>query len=169
MRASSIPVIVAVLVLAACERSAGPPPGDPATAPTTVPAASKAGWRLEDSAASGVVLMNMDESGETLLRLACRRTPPGSLYAELPGFARIDSEDRLTIGAGGELAVLVVSMEGSAVGLRAEGQPQPKFVAAVAEGRPLAVSYGSRQISLGAPAQQDRSTFAAACGEQTAS
>jgi hypothetical protein len=155
---------LAVIVLAACgrpadtRRPAEPPP------PPQVQSEALAGpsWTLQASAASGAALVHSDAAGEEVMRLACRRRP-SDLYAALPGITRIDSEDRLTLGAGDQLAVLVVSMDGPAQGLRAEGSRDPAFLAALAEGRPIAASYGARRILLPPPPAGVRTAFAAGC------
>lgn len=151
--------VLAAAALAACE---APPPPTDAGAETARPAVAqpRPAWTLETSAA-GVALIRREASGAEVFRLLCPRS--GDLYAELPGLTRIGSEDRLTLGAGDQLAVLVVSMEGADQGLRATGARDPAFLAALSRGQPLAISYSSHQLALGAPPPDARAAFLASC------
>jgi len=123
-----------------------------ASAPAT-PAAEQP-WTLE-----GAALVRR-EGRAPVFRLVCAGR---ELHAELPGVARISSEDRLTVGAGDRLVVLVVSMEGAEQGIGAAGPHEPDFLAALAQGAPLAASYGARQMALGIPAAEPRAQFVAEC------
>ncbi|HEY8574414.1 hypothetical protein [Phenylobacterium sp.] len=118
------------------------------------------GWNVEP-AGDGVALVRREASGAEAFRLVCLTS--GELYAELPGLTRIGSEDRLTLGAGDQLAVLVVSMDGPAQGLRATGAREAGFLESLGRGAPLAVSYSARQLAPGAPPAELRAAFVAAC------
>lgn len=172
MRRGRCVAVLAGVLLASCG-PAGPAPETPdAVAPKAAgpaPAAASAvaagpRWRLESPAAGGAALVHAGADGREVLRLACRPDAPG-LQAEVPGIVRVGSEDRLTLGAGAEpeLAVFVVSMAGPDQGLRATGQAQPAFVAALAEGGEVRVSYGARQLSLPPPPRGAGAAFAARC------
>jgi hypothetical protein len=150
-----------LIALAACAEQADRDP-PPAKEPDAALPGPTARWSLQASATSGSALVRFDETGAEVFRLACRRAPDG-LYAEAPAVMRIGSEDRLTLGAGDQLAVLVVSMEGPDQGLRAEGALQAEFIEALAAGRPLALSYGARQAAFGTVPSDTGSAFARAC------
>lgn len=164
MRPSNCAAALVVFVLASCGPTAQKPKApDRNAAPVSVGKAEPR-WNLENSATAGTSLVHSDAAGQEVLRVVCRFNPP-ELYAAVPGINRVGSEDRLTVGAGAELAVFVVSMEGPDRGLRATGQPQPEFVAALAAGREIGVSYGSRQLMLPAPTREIGTTFAARCAD----
>lgn len=158
------PAVLAVIALAACGRPDETSSVRTAAAPDQPAVQTGPAWTLETSATAGTALVHRDAGGAEVFRLACRRGPP-DLYATLPGLTRIDSEDRLTLGAGDQLAVFVVSMEGPAQGLRAEGARDPAFLAALTSGGPIAASYGARQVSLPPPPADARAAFAAGCRE----
>lgn len=153
---------LAVIACGACDNRAGSPPAA-ASAPSQAAAARQPTWRLQTSATAGAALVYTDADDAELLRLACRRSP-ADLYAALPTFTRIASEDRLTIGVGEALATLVVSMEGPDTGLIATGQPQRAIMAPLLEGKPVGVSYGARQLMLQAPPRPVSQAFVEACG-----
>ena len=155
---------LAVIALAACGRPDETIPARKAATPDQPAVQTGPAWTLETSATAGTALVHQDAGGAEVFRLACRRGSPG-LYAALPGLTRIDSEDRLTLGAGDQLALFVVSMEGPAQGLRADGARDPAFLAALTRGGPIAASYGARQISLPPPPAEARAAFAAGCRE----
>ncbi|HVI34400.1 hypothetical protein [Phenylobacterium sp.] len=165
MRAGRCVAALAGLVLAAC----GPAAQAPATPETPEPkaaapvAVAEPRWSLETPAAGGAALVHADAGGREVLRVGCR-PDRRELQAAVPGIARIGSEDRLTLGAGTELAVFVVSMAGPDQGLRATGQPQPGFVEGLAEGREVGVSYGARQLTLPGAPRDVAAAFAARCG-----
>lgn len=160
---------LAGLLLASCgpgapEPQASAPNAAPALPAPALPAPAEPRWTLETSATAGTALVRADAAGGEVLRVACRANPP-ELYAAVPGVQRIGSEDRLTLGAGPELAVFVVSMDGPPEGLRATGQFQPAFIDALAAGRDVGVSYGARQMTLPPPPRETASAFAAKCAE----
>jgi len=129
-----------------------------APAPSSAPPAVQP-WSLEGQA------LVRREGGALVFRLVC---VGGELQAELPGVARISSEDRLTLGAGDQLAVLVVPMTGSDVGIRASGAREDAFIAALAHGAPIGASYGAQQLAFGTPAAEPRAQFLASCAAKSA-
>lgn len=160
-------IAVAVVAITGCGESEKSPrvQSNGQAAPTSSPAPAESQWTMQASATAGAAIVLTDEGGKEVFRLACRRSP-ADLYAAVPLLRRVGSEDRLTLGAGDELAVLVVSMEGPEEGLRATGARQPAFVSALAEGRAISFAYGQRQITLPPLRLDVRTDFAAACQDQ---
>ena len=127
-------------------------------------AASAPTWKLEVSATAGTALVHTGSDGVEVMRLACRRSP-ADLYAALPTFTRINSEDRLTIGVGEALSPLFVSMDGPDAGLTATGLPLPAMMEALLAGSSVGVSYGARQLTLPSPPRAISEAFVEACGK----
>jgi hypothetical protein len=119
---------------------------------------------MQASATAGAAIILLDDRGVEQLRVACR-VGPADLHVAAPVFEMIESEERFTLGAGSELATLVVSPEiPSGRGVEATGPLPPAFIDAVAEGREIGASYGARQIGpMAAPPAEIRLAFAAAC------
>ena len=156
MRASAFSALL--LALGACTPEEPETPAAAADAPSP--------WSLQASATAGAAIILSDDTGAERLRIACRRNP-AELYVSAPAFTRIGSEERLTLGAGDELATLVVSQE-TPPGrpLEAVGQLSADFVDAFAAGRAIAASYGASAIGPApSPPPHLRASFAAACRE----
>lgn len=156
----------ATLGLAACQERAAHPEPAPAAPAQAPPAAEQPAerWSLQASAAAGAAVILSDASGERL-RIACRRNP-ADLFVSAPALTPIGSEERLTLGAGDELAVLVVEQglpEGAP--LQAVGAMSPAWVEAMAAGRPVAVSYGAQQVKAPELPADVRAAFAQGCRE----
>jgi hypothetical protein len=148
---------LAVLACAACDQVAtSERPVDP---PSPEPAAPQSAWALDEKDSA---LVHRDAAGAEVLRLTCGPRP-AELHTALPGFTRVASEDRLTLGIGDELANMVVSMEGPDLGLIASGQPPSAILAPLAAGAPVGVSYGARQMMLDGPPPEVGAAFAAGC------
>jgi hypothetical protein len=168
-------LVMTTLALTACgqERAAAPAAQPPASSPrptaspalpATPPPAPASPWSLQVSAAAGVAIVLADEAGGERMRIACRRNP-NDLHVSAPAFRKIGSEERLTLGAGDELATLVV-VQGAPAGapLQAAGELPPAFVEALSQGRQVTASYGASTIGpIDPPADQIRSAFVAAC------
>lgn len=148
-----------MVALAAC--------GEPE--PPTAPAAAgfpSGPWSLHASGAAGTAVVLSDETGAVRLRIACRRNP-AELHVEAPAFSRINSEERLTLGAGDELAVLAASPgtpDGAPVS--AAGSIPGAFVDALESGLPIGAAYGASYLrDLPPLPARERRRFAAACRE----
>lgn len=154
-------------LLAGCGRapdnsSAGDPP--PAGAPAEPSGA--AGWGLQSSG-EGVALELLAD-GRPALRLSC---PAGrsQLVVNVAAFEPIGSEERLSIGSGGEALALVADSRGDRQrgGVTAEG-PVPGNLAALVAG-PVSASYGSQSSGPHeAPAANLAAAFVAACSTGSA-
>lgn len=153
--------MIAVVLLSACgrEQPAEPPPsGDGATA-TAAP-----GWTLA-AGGEGAALTLLDGSGAAAIRLLC---PAGThrLLVNVPALRPVGSEERLSIGSGGEVVALVADSRGDSErgGVSGTG-PVPDSLARILAG-PLAVNYGAQNSGPhAAPPPQQARAFAAACAE----
>ena len=98
-------------------------------------------WTLS-SGSEGAVL-SVAAAGRTALRLAC---PPGAgrLRANVPQFAPVASEERLSLGQGGEVVALVADTSGDAMlgGVSADA-PVPANLRGLLSGH-VSASYGTR-------------------------
>jgi hypothetical protein len=147
--------LISVLSLTACE---APPIASQAVSPSgdrTSP------WTMQISA-SGAAIVHTDAAGE-VVRLACR-TAPDDLYVEITGIEPIGSEDRLTVGAGGQVGALVADLTYGGPGVVASGIVPDGFLAAVAVGEPIGLAYGATYVTLPALDTDMGAQFAAACG-----
>ena len=153
------------LILAGCGREAAraPEAGPPAAPAPSIPAAALS-WGLQSSATAGAALVHADEVGAEVLRIACRRNP-ADVHVEAAKLERIDSEERVTLGAGTELLTLVATPgtpEGVAV--TATGQLTPAFLEAVERGDRISVAYGATQFGpLPSVPDAVRAAFVTAC------
>lgn len=155
---------IAALLVAACSEGGEP---EPRTTSGTTSTAAAGGegrrWDLQSSG-EGVALALLD-GDRTIVRLFC---PAGKhrLLVNLPGFRPVGSEERMSIGSGGEVAVLVADSRGDPQrgGVSATG-PVPDNLAALIAG-PVSVNYGAQDSGPhpAIPAQSARA-FAAACAE----
>lgn len=165
-----IAVAGAGLLLAACgreeERAPEAPPvlEVPPAASVATPAQAAEAWSLDASATAGTAAVLSYPGGAERLRIACRRSP-AELYVEAPTIARIGSEERLTLGAGDELATLVAQVVDAPpeAPLTARGTLPAAWIEAMAAGRPLAVTYGATSLSLPPLPADTRAAFAEAC------
>lgn len=167
---STAAAAVALLLAVACSDRAPPEAGDdssPAAAspePAEAPAAGAPGWNLQSSG-GGVALALLGGSGEALVRLFC---PAGRqvLLVNVPEFKPVGSEERMSLGSGGQVVVLVADSSGDPQrgGVSAAG-PTPDNLAALIGG-PVAVNYGAQDSGPHpAPPAQAARAFAAACGK----
>jgi uncharacterized membrane protein len=117
------------------------------------------------SGSEGATLLLNDAGGEPRIRLFC---PAGAnrLVVNVPAFAPIASEERMTFGSGGEAATLVADSGGDPQrgGVSATG-PVPDDLARLVAGE-IAVNYGAQDSGPHpAPSQQQARAFAAACAD----
>ena len=169
--------IAAALLLSACGEPATAPtpapepvPG-PATAPAQEPAATHdpaapgapapavLGWS-HDSSGEGNALVLREDNAD-VLRIACIRGK--GLVVHSDGFKHVDSEERMSVGAG-NTAVTLVATADSDGRVKGEGPIDQDFVRAVGEGRKIAVNYGYQNIGPFIGPREDLATqFAAGC------
>jgi len=179
-----IPAVIAAaaMLLAACgsrdDRSAAMT-GNEAEAPLAsngaFPAApAKAGressaarWALQ-SGDEGVALALPTESGGVAIRLVCP-SGLGRLLVNVPAFGPVASEERLSLGSGGEVVALVAEARGDRRrgGVSATGAVPGNLAALI--GGPLSASYGAQSSGPHpAPPQALSRAFVAACREPAA-
>lgn len=160
-------VAAGVLLASGCSddgRQRSPEPGaDNGSAANGSDTADAPNWDLQSSG-EGVALALLD--GErTIVRLFC---PAGQnqLLVNVPGFEPIGSEERMSVGSGGEVTVLVADSRGDPQrgGVSASG-PVPDDLAALIAG-PFSANYGAQDSGPhpAVPSQSARA-FAAACAE----
>lgn len=160
MKLPALPAIAAAL-LAGCGRA----PEDSAS-PTAAPAEA-GGWDLRSSG-EGVTLA-LASGGGAALRLSC---PAGrrQLTVTVAAFEPIASEERLSIGSGGDAHALVADSRGDGKrgGVTASG-PVPANLAALLAG-PVSASYGAQASGPHeAPPADLAAAFVAACSAASAS
>ena len=154
MRAATF--LLALLALGACEQPAAPTP-QPAPAP---PATPEPGWTLNVTG-TGLALAH-GPADRVDLRLFCRRD--GQFGAEAPLLSPIASEERFSLGAGGDAFVLVAAPVEGAAGVSAEGPIEEGLLAAIESGQPVGASYGAHTVGpLAAPPADMRASFVSSC------
>ncbi|GGZ60591.1 hypothetical protein GCM10008101_13170 [Lysobacter xinjiangensis] len=172
MRLSAVAAFALVPLLAGCGRTDAPdastdaarPPAAPAVAPPAVAAPS---WRLA-SGSEGTSLAVENASGRTLLRAWCK-SGEDRLRVNVPDFAAIASEERMSFGQGGEVMALVADAAGDAArgGVSAE-TPVPSNLRTLLSGA-VTATYGA-QISGPHPVPPPAlvSDFVVACASRGA-
>lgn len=169
MRSTAAAALI-LLLAGACSSGSPPDSGDNASAvaaPRKQAGSATAGearWNLQSSG-EGVALALLDGSGKTMVRLFC---PAGShrLLVNVPSFTPVGSEERMSLGSGGEVVALVADSSGDAQrgGVSATG-PVPDSLALLIGGGP-AINYGAQNSGPHpAPPGQAVRAFAAACSE----
>ena len=169
MRIAAMLISLSVL-LGACGR--GDPAAQNEVAAETVgnkaseraAAPGAAGWDLQSSG-EGVALALLGAGGQTAVRLFC---PAGThrLIVNVPAFRPVGSEERMSLGSGGDAVALVADSRDDAQGggVSATGPVPDNLFALI--GGPVAVNYGSQNSGPHpAPRVQSTRAFAAACGE----
>jgi hypothetical protein len=156
-------VLVTSMLLAGC----GPEPSAPASAPTVTPSATPDpnGWAFAIGKNS-VELAWMTESAPNTspLRLVCARGV--GIMVEAATLKPIASEERLSIGVGDEPIALAAVVAATAHGtvIRATGPADETFLAALAAGGPVVVSYGVQHYGpLASPGEAVRRAFTETC------
>lgn len=163
----SLPAVALLALLAGCSRTAAPDaaaPGAPvaATPVEAPPAAPETAWRLA-SGSEGTALVVEDAAGHAALRAWCARGD-GRLRVNVPAFAPVASEERMSFGQGGEVIALVAGAAGDTTrgGVTAE-TPVPANLRALLSG-PVSASYGAQASGPHpAPAPELVARFVAAC------
>ena len=124
------------------------------------------GWIKGAGGPASESLSYSDGTGGLLLSLACL-ADPARLQVTAPRLTPIESEERLTLGVGDRLAVMVAGpatrLGGSGSGVTAEAPLDANLVAAMSGGD-FAVSYGADIIEIDQPPADDLLTsFANGC------
>lgn len=130
----------ALLGLAACGREEPSPrtaPVEPPPVPSNPP--------LVQPPEAPVSMAFVDASGAERLRLTCRADAP-AFQISAPGFDVIDSEDRLTVGAGDEAFAHVADVEAPGPGVTGGGPIDPDLIDRLARGEPVRAVYGARSV-----------------------
>jgi uncharacterized membrane protein len=164
------PIAAALLLLAACGRTA-PDPTKGAANVAAPPATNSqrrdppgGGWDFRSSG-EGAALALLTASGGITVRLFCS-SRGNRLLVNVPGFRPFGSEERLSFGSGGEIVALVADSRGDAQrgGVSGSGEVPANLAALIAG--PIAVNYGAQNSGphLAPPAGMARS-FVAACDE----
>lgn len=146
-----IPIIVAVMLLVACDRKESAQHGNISPAADAQPSGSQtaeaakrtdAHWVLQPSAEANVLVLQA-KTGSPILSITC---PSGGnrLRVNVPGFTPVGSEERLSFGSGGKVEALVADPSGDRRlgGVSAAGAV-PANLAALIDG-PVSASYGSQ-------------------------
>jgi uncharacterized membrane protein len=146
---------------ATANSASGAPPAnavEPAAAPR---------WDLQSSG-DGVALALLAEPGGAAVRLFCPARQ-GRLLVNVAAFRPVGSEERLSIGSGGEAHALVADSRGDRRrgGVTGAGVVPDNLAALI--GGPFSVSYGAQRSGAHpAPPRELASAFVAACRERTA-
>ena len=146
-----LPIIIAVMLLGACDRqeptrrgsSAPAADAQPSDSPTADAAKrTEAYWVLQPGAEASVLVLQA-QTGSPILSLTC---PSGGnrLQVIVPGFTPIGSEERLSFGSGGEVEALVADFRGDRRlgGVSAAGAVPANLAALM--GGPVSARYGSQ-------------------------
>lgn len=137
---------LAGLSLTAC----GQPATTPAAKPPAVEATSQWGFAIGKNSVELAWLPDPAVAAAPM-RLICARGEGFMVVAS--AFTPIDSEERLSIGAGGDAFALVATAGKGAKGplVRATGPADEPLLAALGSGRPIAASYGAHTFGPVAP------------------
>lgn len=160
---------LSLLVLAACGEPAEHTPPPPATAeapaetqvPTTpaAPVPARLGWSHESSGEGNALVLREDD--KDVVRIACLRERGLVVHGE--GFHHVESEERMSVGAGNTVVTLVATADADGR-VSGEGPIDADFVRAVGEGRKIAVNYGYQNIGpFNGPPAEVAAQFAAGC------
>lgn len=140
---------IAVLALAACGQEhpdSATGPVEPAPIPSKPP--------LVQPPEVPTRMAFVDASGVERLRLSCGAASP-SLRISVPGFNRIGSEDRLTLGAGDEAFAYVADLEASEPGVVGGGPVDAGLMDRLARGEPVHAVYGAQTAGPLRPADPE--------------
>lgn len=136
-----LPIIIPAMLLGACDRQEDARDGgsSPAAEATN---RTDARWALQPSA-KGTALVLQARTGRTILSLSCL-SGENRLRVNVPGFTPIGSEERLSLGSGGEVEALVADVAGDHQlgGVSAAGAVPANLTALM--GGPVIASYGSQ-------------------------
>ena len=168
--------VAAALLLAACGEPATAPPPAPATepvvlppiqepaatndlAPPGAPAPAVLGWSHESSGEGNALVLREDNAD--VVRIACIRGR--GLVVRGEDFKHVESEERMSVGAGNTVVTLVATADGEG-GVKGEGPIDQDFIRALGEGRKVAVNYGYQNMGpFNGPPADAAALFAAGC------
>ena len=161
-----LPVLLAILCgAAACERAPAPEPAaDVAPPPVEEPAIHPGlSWSARVTGA-GVSLVLSDAAGAPLLHLACVRDR-AAMTAEVHGFEPIGSEERLTLGVGGEPFVCVADPTAERPsGVQAEAPIRAELLARLEDANEVSAVYGAQTLGPHLPPDPESTAlFVSAC------
>jgi len=149
---------VALLGLAACGREEATVPAEPPPIPSKPP--------LVQPPEAPDRLIFSDSGGVERLTLACAG---GQMRVTVPGFDRIGSEDRLTVGAGDEAFAFAADLQAPGEGIVAGGAPEADMLARLARGEPVSAIYGQQTVGpLQAARPATLPAFVALCASEPA-
>lgn len=160
-------VVLSAAALAACDASA--PDTDvqtpPAPAPepaAPAPVADGPAWTTS-AVGDGRALILSGPRGNEMMRLAC--LADGRLMASGEVLNEIGSEERLTVGVGGEAYTLVADLEADrAGGVEGYGEIPEDLLARLEAGGEIGLSYGAQTVGpYAGPEEAEATAFAAAC------
>lgn len=155
--------LAAIAALTACQQPAEPAPAPapvPEPAPPTMPSAD---WQ-SISSGEGVGL-SLIQAGQLVITLSCLRSPEG-FRVTVPGFTKIASEERLSVGAGDEAFVLVADLALDQPGVVATGEIPTGFLDRIEQGGAVSASYGAQTSGPHpAPSAEQARTFLTDCRE----
>lgn len=123
-------------------------------------------WDLQSSGEGAALVLAA--SGRPAIRLFC---PAGGkrLVVDVPGFRPIGSEERLSLGSGGEAAALVADSRGDGQRGGVSGTSEVPDELAALIGGPVSASYGAQRSGPHpAPPRALATAFVAACREGAA-
>jgi hypothetical protein len=147
---------LALLGLAGCGREEAPAPAAPAE---SAPIPSRPPLVQPPEAADRLAFV--DAGGVERLSIACSG---GELEVAVPGFERIGSEDRLTVGAGDEAFAFAADLQAPGDGIVAGGPADADLLARLVRGEPVSAVYGRQTVGpLRAARAAGLPAFAARC------
>jgi len=169
-RADKAVLAAVLLALAACERPAQntPAPNAPSDEVAAVPGAAPEGppatpgpslakplsWAASSSGEGNAIVL-IEGKDTAVLRIACVRGQGLVVHGER--LKHVESEERMSIGAGGAIATLVATAaaDRDPATVKGEGELDQEFVNAVGAGGKIAVNYGYQNMGPfdGPPAQ----------------
>ncbi|MDT9600020.1 COG3650 family protein [Sphingosinicella rhizophila] len=124
-------------------------------------------WDVQSSG-EGTALALVPADGKTVIRMFCEAAR-GSILVNVPGFAPIGSEERMSFGSGGEVVALVADPHGDVQrgGVSGSG-PVPARLGEIVGGGPAA-TYGAQKSGPHPPPPSDMvRAFVAACKDSAA-
>ena len=158
--------IMGALVLAACGQQGPQPPVDEGESVAPMPEHPPLGPGWTRASSGEGVALRLEEDGALVASIACLRNP-ARLHAETDRFEPVMSEDRFTLGVGGEAYALAADLEAEReAGVEASGDIPADMLDRLESGGEITFSYGA--LNLGpfvAVPEADRAAFAAECRE----
>jgi len=170
--------IAALLALAACDKPVDHAPAPAQTNQASAPAtntqegppahpgpsiARPLRWAASSSGEGNAIVL-IEGEDTAVLRIACLRDKGLVVYGER--LKPVESEERMSIGAGNTVATLVATAaaDRDPPTVKGEGAIDEDFVRAVGEGRKIAVNYGYQNIGpFDGPPAEMAANFVAGC------